>query len=271
MSLPPLFSGVVYLEKLDNGLPELAKSIEPDSSEIKLPEINNSLSSTITSGIAGVLAPITNVLGTALPYASTAFRVVNLIGSFFGDKPKENSIPDLPYGKDFGLIEYNMHGKDYKFRSDLVISEEHKRTAQLCTHPIEDGTEIADHILMSPKTITAVLLLTNFSIQRADASFVKNHSEDAYMILEKAQEEKSICNFQSSVKKYRDYAIEELSFTRDAETGNAMKIYIMFKEITIAKNSTVVVDVLVSVSKDKINMSILGGTANTGIASIGGF
>jgi hypothetical protein len=270
MSLPPLFSGVQYLEKLDVGLPETANSIKPDGSSIKLPAINNSLSSKITNGIAGILSPITDVLGAVLPYASTAYRIINLIGSF-GNKPKENSLPVLPYGKDFGLIEYNMNGKDYRFSADLVISEEHKRSAQLFTHPIEDGTEIADHILVAPKVITAVLLFSNFSIKRPGDSYAENHSEEAYMILEAVQENKCICNFQSSVKKYRNYAIEELSFTRDAETGNAMKIFLSFKEITIAKSETVIVDVLVGVSRENINMSILGNTANVGAASVGGF
>jgi len=238
-----------------------------------LPSLNNSLSSKIHSGIAGILSPITDVLGAVLPYASTAFRVVNLIGSFFGEKPKENSIPALPYGKDFGLIEYNLHGKDYKFYADLVISEEHKRSSQLCTHPIEDGTEIADYILVSPKVITVVLLLSNFSIQRSGDAYAGNetHAEDAYMILESVQEEKCICNFQSSIKKYRSYAIEELDFTRDKESGNSIKVFLSFREITIAKSETVIVDVLVGVSGKDINMSILGGTANTGFASVGGF
>ena len=287
-SLPPLFSGVVYLDELDNGLPEVRTPIEPDnasdiqlpgvkyietpsSKDIKLPEINSSLSSKFNSGLAGFLAPVSDFLGAVLPYASTAFKVYNLVGSLFGEKPKEFSVPALPYGKDFGLIEYNLNGKDYVFRSDLIMSEEHKRNAQVFSHPVEDGTEIADHILVQPKIITAVLLLTNFSIQRPDASYVEDHAERAYEILEKVQEERSICNFQSSVKKYIKYAIEELSFSRDKDAGNAIKIFLSFKELTIAQNSTVIVDVLVGVSKDKINMSILGGTANTGVASVGRF
>jgi len=235
--------------------------------------MNNSLSAKFNSGLAGVLSPITDVLGAVLPYAATAFRVVNLIGSFFGEKPKENSLPPLPYGKDFGLIEYDLHGTKYTFAADLVISEEHKRSSQVCTHPIEDGTEIADYVLVSPKTITAVLLLSNYSIRRAGDAYVGNerHAEESYEILETVQTEKCKCNFMSSITKYRDYVIEELDFTRDKDSGNAIKVSLTFREIKVAKSETVIVDVLVGVSGKDINMSILGGTANTGAISIGGF
>jgi hypothetical protein len=303
MSLPPLFSGVRYLEVLDASLPEEIAVLSPDSSmpglpdtamiskptkahlkhlklpavneinepgtsEIKLPAVNNSLSRKFTSGLADILSPVTDILGQVLPYASTAFRAYTLIGSFFKKKPEENTLPPLPYGKNFGLIEYNLNGRDYRFSADLIISEEHKRNMQLFTHPIENGTEIVDHIIAEPKVITVILLLSNFSIQRPGDDYVQNYSEGAYEVLEIVQENNCVCSFQSSVKKYRNYVIEELSFTRDKDTGNAMKVFLSFKELTIAKSDTVIVDVLVNISNKDINMSILGNSANTGSISV---
>jgi hypothetical protein len=306
MSFPPLFGGVHYLESLNVSLPAEAVVLEPDASKIKLPsaanspepaashlmalalpgvkhitapdinkiklpEINNYLSRKFTSGFADMLSPVTDAIGAVLPYASTAFRLVNLIGSFFKKEANENTLPPLPYGKDFGLITYNMQGKEYRFSSDLVISEEHKRTAQLFTHPIEDGSEIADHILLNPKILTVVMLLTNFSIKRPGDSYVENHAENSYEILETAQMQKCLCSFQSSITKYRDYAIEELGFTRDKDAGDAIIVHISFKQAEVAKSATAVVDVLVGISMNAINISPLGETANTGYVTVGEF
>jgi hypothetical protein len=330
VQLPPLFSGVVYLENSAAELPDTSPAMSrtanaiasrgvalpdtregnverdaqlrtrsirlpgvrrlgaPNANGIKLPSENTSLSHRFASGFAGLMSPVLNVLGNVLPYAGTALRVIRLIGDLTNRDERKFEFPKPAYGTNFGTVSCICEGKAIEFQFDLTLSEEHRSTATPFSHPIETGTEITDHVMTEGKTITCEFLETNFSVRRRNAgaasdhadifyesgmaaanAYIEHHAEDAYLQMEEIQRKKCICSFQSSIAKYRNLVIAELSSARDAESGSGMKIYVVFQEIQIAEAEEFIVDILLNLHTRDVNSSIVGDTRNTGAAPVG--
>jgi len=321
MSLPPLFSGVNYLPPMITSIPQSARET-PDSSGIKLPGVVYSAPSN-ASGIKlpelkrnnlhnaalGLLNPLLDVVATVFPYAATAVKVIGLAGSLFGRKPEEfqtrKNIFNID-GEEYGTITFVPAdgGATKKLQFDLVLSEEPKRTATPFTHPVEDGTEISDYVLVENRVVTAILLMSNYSISRAVDEFAKEEetrsmigrivdainpmpsdpklfmtknqepekiAEKMYNSLEKVMEEKIVCTFQSSIKRYDDLVITELHTTRDKDTGDALKIYITFQEIKQARGEDILVDILITPQEVKLNKSAMNSMKNVGAQIVGDF
>lgn len=133
---------------------------------------------------------------------------------------------------------------------DCTVSESHKDEVEITDHPVETGSTISDHIRKRPISLSLEGIVTNtpvvFLASLMADSPVENDfipSPDrvtrAYQELRRIQEEGEIVDVVTSLREYKNLAIESLSVSRSAETGNALNVSISLREIVLAKSLSI--------------------------------
>jgi hypothetical protein len=147
---------------------------------------------------------------------------------------------------------------------DASVSEVHTDEVEITDHPVEDGSDISDHIRKLPITLEMNGVVTNnplvflASIRAkspvtTDTSNTNDRVGAAYAKLREMQESGELLDVVTSLRDYSNMAIKSLSVTRDASTGNILDSSLTLREITIARALTVDVPIPIAakVSKKK--------------------
>lgn len=124
--------------------------------------------------------------------------------------------------------ENRIYGMDF-IVFDLLLTEQHNFDAAITDHPIEDGSEISDHIQNSLEYGNLTALITNFSISRS--GILTNEAQDVFDSLVELWEAKTIMDIWTVMKVYEDVAISSMPIARDADTGEAIIIQVSFKKV----------------------------------------
>lgn len=128
---------------------------------------------------------------------------------------------------------------------DLVLSENHNFTSKVSTHPIEDGSEIADHIDNELENGVLNGLISNYSVNVGEIT--SNRAQDVFEALIALWNEKTPVTITTVLRVYNDVVITSMPFMRDASQGESLPISISFRRIRIVKLEEVVLELTVRV------------------------
>ncbi len=152
---------------------------------------------------------------------------------------------------------------------DAVVTETHSRSAQVTSHPVEQGSDVADHVYIDPLRLTLEAVVTNTplatpvtqarnsqgEVRRVDNAkanalrFDKDmlRPRDVYEALRKAYNDKSSFDVDTAIEIYRSMVITSLSVPRDAgsgaQTSNGVRVdrlsfSIEMQQIRVASSKT---------------------------------
>lgn len=129
---------------------------------------------------------------------------------------------------------------------DLVLSENHDYRSTISSHPIEDGSEITDHIQNELESGTLNGLITNYSLYTGEIA--SNRAQDTFEALVELWRQKTPVTITTVLKVYTDVVIENMPFVRDASQGESLPISISFRKVKIVKLQEVTLELEVKVS-----------------------
>jgi hypothetical protein len=130
---------------------------------------------------------------------------------------------------------------DFAFELDLILSERHTMRSEVTRFPIEEGAEIADHVIKQPKRIQLTGLVSNTPVQILGGLSFEDRVQNAIDVLEQLREDKEIVTVVSGLKVYSDMIFTELIYPRDNITGQALEFRAILDEITKVELTTVLI------------------------------
>jgi len=133
---------------------------------------------------------------------------------------------------------------------DCSVSETHSDEATVTEHPVEEGTNISDHIRKGPASLELNGIVTNTpivylaSLQAispldGDLAPVQDRAELAYAELQQIMKDGRTVEVVTSLRTYQNMALTGMSVTRDATTGQVLNCSLSLREITVAVTQTV--------------------------------
>jgi hypothetical protein len=145
---------------------------------------------------------------------------------------------------------------------DASVSEVHTDEMEITDHPVEEGSDISDHIRKMPITLEMNGVITNNPIvflasARAkspvttDTGNTSDRVGTGYDKLRELQETGERIDVATSLRDYSNMVIQSLSISRDVSTGNILDATLTLREIIVAKQLTVDLPVPIKVAKKK--------------------
>lgn len=140
------------------------------------------------------------------------------------------------------------------FRFDAVISRGHSRSSQITDSPLEDGSTVADHIILAPATLQLEALVSDHPLDKAEreASYtnILTRSESAAAFLEQLWREKTLLTVTTRLHVYRDMVIERLDWQESAEIGEALAVSMTLREVRKVSLVSVPIEKLATATAD---------------------
>lgn len=134
---------------------------------------------------------------------------------------------------------------------DLIKSEDHNFESEVTSHPVEDGSEITDHIQNQLENGTVTGIISNFSINTK--GITSNRAQDAFDALIALWEERTLVTITTVLRVYENVAITSMPFARDTDSGESITIQVSFKKVKTVKLEEVVLELAVKVKDLKSN------------------
>jgi hypothetical protein len=154
---------------------------------------------------------------------------------------------ELLIGRKYSPPQFAMAGSDLLLvELDAAITEEHTFTNNVSTHPVEDGSDIADHVRLSPEQITIEGFVTNSPIKnliqlRTDPNqgagdIVQNTYGVLLSIAGRAGKPPALIDIFTTMKIFTDMVMTKLTVPRDAALGEALRFtaeFIHLRKVTL--------------------------------------
>jgi len=150
------------------------------------------------------------------------------------------------------------------FVIDCAISTEIQRSAQVTAHPIEDGSQVHDHIVLEPRKLTLTGLISNYPIVAgiggqqkiffstipilgmnltkveydapADADYYfEDRAKTAYDLLNDIFLYRRLLTIVTDLEVFKNMACTEATFPRDAKTAEALRFSLAFTELRFVR------------------------------------
>jgi hypothetical protein len=144
---------------------------------------------------------------------------------------------------------------------DLVMSEEPSLTAQVCSHPVQEGAAISDHIQPSLPSGRVSALVSNYSLKDAPngarydkyTSSVSNRALEAYRIFQDIFSKRLLVTLATTMGIWDNVALTSVGAPRDAGTGDALIFDISFQQLRTVQLKTVQLEAVAKPSDMKSN------------------
>lgn len=123
---------------------------------------------------------------------------------------------------------------------DAVLSEEHTASSNITLQPVEQGADIADHIIRNPETINIEGIISNTPLKQTidrRISFL-DAAQRAFDDIYETWETKRLVTVITNYRRYTDMAITNINAPRDANTGDSVNLNITLRKIRKARDST---------------------------------
>ena len=131
---------------------------------------------------------------------------------------------------------------------DLVLDENHSKSAEVTENPLQDGRAISDGIYLKLREGSLTGLVSNHSLkhteelekenQNAEGLLniaqwqpLKNRAADAWNELKAVMDAKQTVTIVTALEVYENVAITNIDTTLDGESGDALAIRITFKQV----------------------------------------
>lgn len=124
---------------------------------------------------------------------------------------------------------------------DICESETHRSSAQVTSHPVEEGADISDHIIGLPDELELQLRVSNTPIVTVEdaENVTPGRAEAAYYSLLDLKRARETVGVITSLRRYEDMAIVSVAVTRNATTGQCVTVTVALREIRTATSETV--------------------------------
>jgi len=123
---------------------------------------------------------------------------------------------------------------------DLITAETHNFNSTVTSHPVEDGSEITDHIQNEPESGSISGLISNFSI--FSKGLISNRAQDAFDLLYEMWKARELVTIVTVLKTYENMAIVSSPVARDDESGESIVFQIDFQQVNVVKLQTVTLE-----------------------------
>lgn len=133
---------------------------------------------------------------------------------------------------------------------DLILDEEHSKSAQVTENPLQDGRAISDGIFLELQEGSLTGLVTNHSVKIAEERAkqldlqtsealleeaknyqLENRARQAWIDLKAVMDAKQPVTIVTSLDVYENVAITNISTERNGDSGDALEIKVSFRQI----------------------------------------
>lgn len=133
---------------------------------------------------------------------------------------------------------------------DLILDEDHSKSAQVTENPLQDGRAISDGIFLELQEGSLTGLVTNHSVKIAEERAkqlelqdsetlmseaenyqLENRAKQAWVDLKAVMDAKQPVTIVTSLEVYDNVAITNISTERNGESGDALEIKVSFRQI----------------------------------------
>ena len=126
---------------------------------------------------------------------------------------------------------------------DTCVSIGHGSQAEATTHPVEDGSSIADHVIRKPNTLS---LTTNWTPRPIDETYFPTGTErglEAFQILSNVLQSRKTLTIEADGIIYDNMVLQSVSMPRAFEDGDGRTVQIEAIQIQIVSGKIVSVKV----------------------------
>ena len=133
---------------------------------------------------------------------------------------------------------------------DLILDEDHSKSAQVTENPLQDGRAISDGIFLELQEGSLTGLVTNHSVKLAEERAkqldlqdsetlmaeaenyqLENRAKQAWIDLKAVMDAKQTVTIVTSLEVYDNVAITNISTERNGDSGDALEIKVSFRQI----------------------------------------
>ena len=133
---------------------------------------------------------------------------------------------------------------------DLILDEDHSKSAQVTENPLQDGRAISDGIFIELQEGSLTGLVTNHSVKIAEKRAkqlelqdsetlmaeaenyqLENRAKQAWVDLKAVMDAKQPVTIVTSLEVYDNVAITNISTERNGDSGDALEIKVSFRQI----------------------------------------
>ena len=133
---------------------------------------------------------------------------------------------------------------------DLILDEDHSKSAQVTENPLQDGRAISDGIFLELQEGSLTGLVTNHSVKIAEKRAkqldlqdsetlmaeaknyqLENRARQAWVDLKAVMDAKQPVTIVTSLEVYDNVAITNISTERNGDSGDALEIKVSFRQI----------------------------------------
>ena len=133
---------------------------------------------------------------------------------------------------------------------DLILDEDHSKSAQVTENPMQDGRAISDGIFLELQEGSLTGLVTNHSVKIAEKRAkqlelqdsetlmaeaenyqLENRARQAWIDLKAVMDAKQPVTIVTSLEVYDNVAITNISTERNGDSGDALEIKVSFRQI----------------------------------------
>lgn len=133
---------------------------------------------------------------------------------------------------------------------DLILDEDHSKSAQVTENPLQDGRAISDGIFLELQEGSLTGLVTNHSVKIAEERAkqlelqdsetlmaeaenyqLENRAKQAWVDLKAVMDAKQPVTIVTSLEVYENVAITNISTERNGDSGDALEIKVSFRQI----------------------------------------
>lgn len=131
---------------------------------------------------------------------------------------------------------------------DASVKEVHSGDVVITDHPVEEGSDISDHVRRNPEVLSVEGIVSNHppiiarsiratpSIPGGDPA---SRAEDAYGFLKELKDGAVFVGFSTTLRDYENMVIQSISIERSKDTGNIADLSIVLREVIVAQTETV--------------------------------
>ena len=144
---------------------------------------------------------------------------------------------------------------------DATISEDHQYNSRVTNYPLEDGTDITDHVILEPEIVQISGVVSDTPLSFL-SSF--NRSVTAFNQLIRIHQNKERVTLVTGIKIYTDMVLTSLQVPREIRTGQSLIFNMTLQKVFLDSSVRLNLDINNPFNKanDKIPREIVNESSN---------
>lgn len=130
---------------------------------------------------------------------------------------------------------------------DATISASHQGDMDVTEHPVEEGSNVADHIRKKPEVLTMEGVVSDTPVEQSERDKLGTmkkpvgRAKDAFDTLRDLRDSGELVTVATRLHTYDNMAITSLVFPDDARTGEAVRFNVTLKQVRKVSSVTVII------------------------------